>query len=61
MNQTRISFKELPARARQLSGSDMSKVFGGCTGWLQPCSSNGQCCPPATGGSGSCYMGMCQG
>jgi hypothetical protein len=28
--QTRISFKELPARARKLDGKELSAVFGGC-------------------------------
>jgi hypothetical protein len=48
MNQTneqpRISFKQLPARARKLEGSELSVVFGGCVPEGQGCKIPSDCC-----------------
>jgi hypothetical protein len=57
-NQVRIKTDELPPRTRGLNPGEISKVFGGCTGWQQmigggasgrgKCTSNSDCCPPLT-------------
>jgi len=44
MPQSRISFKELPFRARQLSGSELSKVFGGGCSTSGFCHQDKDCC-----------------
>jgi hypothetical protein len=44
MQKVRIQWNELPLRARPLSASDISKVFGGCNGDGTRCSSSKDCC-----------------
>jgi hypothetical protein len=40
-NQVRIKTDELPLRARNLSPSEVSKVFGGCA---DTCTQDSECC-----------------
>jgi len=44
MPQSRISFMELPFRARNLNSSELSKVFGGCPSACVGGSKDQACC-----------------
>ena len=45
-SQARITFGNLPPRARQLKASEMTTVFGGCIPAGNTCDAkNGTCCP----------------
>jgi hypothetical protein len=39
-----ISFPELPARPREASALDVSRLFGGCNSRLRPCTWTWDCC-----------------
>jgi hypothetical protein len=61
VNQIRISFKELPARARELKPNEISAVFGGCIQQAQSsCVNNCDCCDTVPFGYMlTCVTGIC--
>ena len=50
-----VTTNNLPPRARVLAPEDVSKIFGGCGGYLAQCYNDSDCCLLAFGSGGGCH------